>query len=179
MRTKDIFDPKSWRCWDGKDFTISFADPYPGPVARPRDHICTPVPYLDYANGINDYEFAHLFVATMWSPGVAAFGPAGLYFSSSPDMIHWTTPALAMTLNQFLRREPLGNWTYGYFSLIDPSSTDANFQTISDHPVSTTFDPTAIMLRIRASCSVSRSIWTGCSSRRLGASQPRAEFAIK
>jgi hypothetical protein len=43
-------------------------------------------------------------------------------------------PALAMTLNQMLRREPPGNWSYAYFSLIDPKASDFSYATITDHP---------------------------------------------
>jgi len=41
---------------------------------------------------------------------------------------------LALTQNQMLRREPLGNWSYAYFSLIDPKSSDSSFMTITDAP---------------------------------------------
>src|ERR1700758_457625 len=47
MRTANILDPASWRGWDGKDFTVTFVDPYKGPVAEPKAHVCAPVPYLD------------------------------------------------------------------------------------------------------------------------------------
>jgi hypothetical protein len=33
-------------------------------------------------------------------------------------------PTNAITLNQMLRREPEGNWSYMYFSLIDPNATN-------------------------------------------------------
>lgn len=39
-----------------------------------------------------------------------------------------------MTQNQMLRREPEGNWSYQYFSLIDPKSTDSSYMTITDTP---------------------------------------------
>jgi hypothetical protein len=39
-----------------------------------------------------------------------------------------------MTQNQMLRREPEGNWSYQYFSLIDPKSADSSFMTITDTP---------------------------------------------
>jgi hypothetical protein len=134
IRTADILDPTSWRGWDGKDFTVTFADPYRAPVANPPAHVCVPVPFLDYANAINFHEASHLFVATLWNQGSGGFGPPGVYFSTSRDYIHWSQPALAMTRDQMLRREPEGNWSYMYFSLIDPSAKDLSFATISDHP---------------------------------------------
>jgi hypothetical protein len=39
-----------------------------------------------------------------------------------------------MTQNQMLRREPEGNWSYHYFSLIDPQSADSSYMTITDTP---------------------------------------------
>jgi hypothetical protein len=33
-----------------------------------------------------------------------------------------------------LRREPEGNWSYQYFSLIDPKSQDSSYMTITDSP---------------------------------------------
>ena len=58
----------------------------------------------------------------------------GVYFTTSPDFIHWSKPQLAITQDQMLRREAEGNWSYAYFSLIDPSSKDLSYGTITDHP---------------------------------------------
>ena len=135
IRTANILDPSSWRGWDGKDFTVTFANPYQGVVANPKAHVCVPVPYLDYSTGINYHPASHLFIATLWNQGSASsWGPIGLYFTTSPDFVHWSKPKLAMTQNQMLRREPEGNWSYMYFSLIDPKSTDSSYMTITDSP---------------------------------------------
>lgn len=135
IRTANILDPSSWRGWDGKDYTVTFRDPYRAPVANPSEHVCVPVPYLDYAGGISYHSASHLFIATLWNQGSASsWGPNGVYFTTSADFIHWSKPRLALTLNQMLRREPEGNWSYGYFSLIDPKSADSSFMTITDSP---------------------------------------------
>ena len=134
IRAANILEPSSWRGWDGKDFAAEFVDPYRAAVANPQAHVCVPVPYLDYSTGINYHAASHLFVATLWNQGSASWGPEGVYFSTSPDFIHWSKPELAMTQNQMLRREPEGNWSYQYFSLIDPKSTDSSFTTITDNP---------------------------------------------
>lgn len=135
MRTANILDPASWRGWDGKDFTVTFVDPYRGsPAATPAAHVCVPVPYLDYAGGINYDPASKRFIAVLWNQGSASWGPEGVYFTTSPDFIHWSEPVLALTQNQMLRREPLGNWSYAYFSLIDPKSTDGSFTAITDSP---------------------------------------------
>lgn len=111
-----------------------FVNPYAGPVSNPQNHVCTPVPYLDYSNGINYHPASHLFVATLWNQGSADWGPQGVYFTTSPDFVHWSKPALAATLNQLYHREPEGDWSYGYFSLIDPKPEDSSFMTITDNP---------------------------------------------
>src|SRR5580704_5716079 len=134
IRTTNILDPSSWRGWDGKDFTVTFVDPYRGAVTNPQAHVCAPVPYLDYATGINYHPASGLVIATLWNQGSASWGPQGVYFTTSTDFIHWTKPELALTQNQILRREPLGNWSYQYFSLIDPKSSDSSFMTITDSP---------------------------------------------
>jgi hypothetical protein len=134
IRTANVLDPASWRGWDGQDFTVTFVDPYKGPLADPKAHVCVPVPYLDYSTGINYHPASHLFVATLWNQGSGSFGPQGVYLTTSPDFVHWTKPALAITLNQLLRREPEGNWSYQYFSLIDPRSEDSSYTTITDNP---------------------------------------------
>ncbi len=134
IRTANILDPASWRGWDGKDFTVEFVDPYRAAVANPKAHVCVTVPYLDYSTGINYHPASHLFVATLWNQGSASWGPLGVYFTTSPDFVHWSKPELAMTQNQMLRREPEGNWSYAYFSLIDPKSTDSSYMTITDTP---------------------------------------------
>jgi hypothetical protein len=134
IRTANILDPSSWRGWNGKDFTIEFMDPYRAAVTNPQAHVCEAVPYLDYSTGINYHQASRLFVATLWNQGSASWGPQGVYFTVSPDFIHWSKPQLAMTQNQMLQREPDGNWSYQYFSLIDPKSQDSSYMTITDNP---------------------------------------------
>jgi hypothetical protein len=134
IRASNILDPSSWRGWDGKDFAVAFADPYRGTVAKPPAHVCALVPNIEFATGINYHQVSHQFIATQYSSVETAYGPAGVYFTTSSDFVHWSKPALAMTLNQMLKREPEGNWSYQYFSLIDPKSTDSSFMTITDTP---------------------------------------------
>jgi hypothetical protein len=134
IRTANILDRSSWCGWDGKDFTVTFVNPYRGPATNPQAYVCLPVPFLDCANGVNFHEAAHLFIVTLWNAGSGGFGPPGVYFTTSADFIRWRKPALAITRNQMLRREPEGNWSYMYFSLIDPKSIDSSYSTITDRP---------------------------------------------
>lgn len=134
IRTTNILDPSSWRGWDGKDFDVVFVDPYRGPVAHPEEHIFKPVPYMYYVNGVYYHEAAHRFVAVLFDPWNDAYGPPGFYLSTSTDMVNWSKPTMVIAQSQLLAKEPKGNWTYGYFSLVDPNSKDPNYGTITDNP---------------------------------------------
>ena len=134
IRTANILDASSWRGWNGHDFGVVFADPYRSAVTRPQDHVYAPVPYMYYVNAINFHEAAHLFIATLWDPWNTAYGAPGLYLSTSADLVHWSKPTAVITLEQLRASEPRGNWSYLYFSLIDPKSADPNFSTVTDTP---------------------------------------------
>ncbi len=134
IRTSNILDPTAWRGWNGKEFSITFTDPYLGPIPDPFDHIYTPVPWMYVVNAINYSPAQNLFVATLFDPFNDAYGPPGAYLSTSPDLVNWSQPTLLVTVAQLLAKEPKGNWSYAYFSLLDPDSTDPNFSTIADTP---------------------------------------------
>lgn len=134
IRTANVADPASWRGWDGKKFAVMFVDPYRHQVNHPSDHIYTPVPYMWYVNAINFHKAPNVFIATLFDPFNTAYGPPGLYLSTSPDLIRWSTPVPVVTVAQLRAREPHGNWSYAYFSLIDPNSTDPNYSTVTDNP---------------------------------------------
>ncbi len=134
MRTQNVFDPSSWRGWSGTDFTVSFVDPYPGPVDRPQDHVYTPVTYMDVVTGINLFGSSNLVIALLWNPWDTEYGRKGFYLSTSTDMVNWTKPTLVATLEHFLAQEPPGSWQYAYFSLIDPNAPDLNFSVVGTHP---------------------------------------------
>ena len=134
IRASDITDPTSWQGWNGTEYSVSFQDPYLGPVGNPFDHIFYPIPTIAYVNAINFHPASGLFVASLFDPWNTFYGPEGFYLATSPDLINWSQPTLVVTIAQLLAKEPPGNWSYAYFSLLDPASTDANFSTIGDTP---------------------------------------------
>jgi hypothetical protein len=134
IRTSSLLEPSSWRGWDGHGFSVVFADPYRDRIARPQDHVAAPVPYMYYVNALNVHEGPSVFIATLWDPWNDAYGPPGLYLSTSSDLVRWSKPTGVVTLAQLRAREPRGNWSYLYFSLIDPNSPDPNFSTVTDAP---------------------------------------------
>jgi hypothetical protein len=134
MRTTNVFDPSSWRGWSGTDFSVSFADPYPGPVDDRKSHVLTTVPYMDVVTGINLFESSGVVVAVLWNPWDNEYGRKGFYLSTSTDLVNWTKPKLVATVDQFLAQEPPGSWSYAYFSLIDPAAPDMNFSIVGSQP---------------------------------------------
>ena len=134
LRTKDVFDPRSWRGWSGKDFSVTFVDPYAGSVQKPEEHVYTPVLYMEYVNAINIYQPLNVVVATLWDYWDNTLGPPGMYLTTSTDLVHWTKPALVVTVSELLSEDPEGSWLYAYFSLLDPDAPDLNFSVIGGHP---------------------------------------------
>jgi hypothetical protein len=135
LRTKNVFDPASWRSWNGKEFSVSFADPYANSVKHPEEHVYTPVQWLADVNGIYVYQPLNVVVAVLWDYWDNSLGgPPGMYLTTSTDMVHWTKPKLVVTVSDLLSEDPKGSWLYAYFSLIDPDAPDLNFSVIGDHP---------------------------------------------
>jgi len=145
IRTQDVFDPSSWRAWSGTDFSVSFADPYLGPVSNPQKHVYAPVSYLSYIYAINifrpsevndgapvdDYRPGDLVFATLWDVYDNNLGPQGLYFSTTTDLVHWTKPTLVVTSQDLLAHDPAGSY-YAYFSVLNPNAPDRNFTIVGN-----------------------------------------------
>jgi hypothetical protein len=132
MRTRTPADPASWRAFDGRDFTVAFADPYAGDVARPEDHVCAPVGLGRLVTPLGSlvrHEPSGLFLLTM--AGVRReTGEEGFFVAASPDLIAWSRPHLVAARPV---RNPPGECrpvSFDYPSLIDPDSPDRNFATV-------------------------------------------------
>jgi hypothetical protein len=139
LRTTTLNDPHSWRAWDGRDFTVSFIDPYTTPVFDPAKHVCEPIDHAHLGWAVRSLLKLESggFIITM----DGAFNtPAGehipaVYTSTSADLIHWSQPAVAQ---QF---EPHDSGCtasskhvlmYSYPALLDPNSPTRNFETVGN-----------------------------------------------
>jgi hypothetical protein len=132
IRTADLFDTRSWRAWDGKDYTIRFSDPYRERVTQPEEHVCPPV-LAGTAESLVRNTARGVFIVTQYAPD-NVFGPAGFYLQGSRDLKHWSQPALIAKVTDLRATDGPGKWTYEYGSLIDPSSDDRNYSTVGDTP---------------------------------------------
>jgi len=151
IRTRDVFDPSSWRAWSGQDFSVSFADPYTKRISDPQAHVYAAVPYMSYIYAINifrqrhdaaswdveDFDHAEEFqkgdivFATLWDVYDNLLGPQGLYFSTTTDLVHWTRPTLVVTQQELLSHDPPESY-YAYFSVLDPHAPDWNFTIVGE-----------------------------------------------
>lgn len=133
IRTTNVFDPGSWRAWDGKDFTIRFADPYRQTIANPANHVCKPV-YPGSTGSLVRETRSGVFITTQSVPDKRFNGPPGFYVEGSRDLIHWSKPTMVVRFSDLEAVDGPGKWIYEYESLLDPASTDRNFSTITEMP---------------------------------------------
>jgi hypothetical protein len=119
--------------WDGKDFTVRFADPYRENVSKSEEHVCAPV-LAGAAESLTLHPETGTFVSTQYAPDDRFGESAGFYIQASHDLMHWSKPTLLVKLSDLRATDGLGKWTYDYVSLLDPTSADRNFATASDHP---------------------------------------------
>jgi hypothetical protein len=132
IRTTALFDPGSWRGWDGKGFNIQFVNPYREAIARPEEHVCEPV-LAGTAESLLRHRPSGTFLVTQFTPD-GFDGPAGFYIQASRDLIRWSKPRLLVSVEDLRASDGPGKWTYEYASLLDPASTDRNFGDVSDNP---------------------------------------------
>ena len=137
IRTDDPFAPSSWRAWDGTGFGIRFADPYL--VAPDASRACVPVGRPEIVEmheslTYNTYIDRYLLVGVASLPGPNGELMAGIYFSLSSDLVHWSPRQLIMEATVISTFRCGGPNPIAYPSLIDPSSDSRTFATTGRRP---------------------------------------------
>jgi hypothetical protein len=130
MRTTNIHDAKSWRFWDGHDFTLATVSPYKGQAdknnacVRLHDIARPPVRSLSHVgNG---------FVIVMLDQSGAN---SQVIAQTSSDLIHWSAPIKVADIPVYRPNGGLkGEHAYYYPSLIDGSSKSPNLDVIGNAP---------------------------------------------
>jgi hypothetical protein len=135
MRTRNLADPRSWRAWDGRAFSVEFLDPYAQAGVDPRGHLCQPVSpkeirTMNASLTYNTFFDKYVLVdASMnYNPGKRR-DVSGVYFSLSDDLVTWSERKLILETElretfQCGDRDPIQ-----YPSLLDPESSSRNFET--------------------------------------------------
>jgi hypothetical protein len=139
IRTNRLDDPTSWRAWDGRDFSVTFVDPY-RVRADPADHVCEPVSPDEIGSmtsslTYNSYFGKYLLVGTSvaYDAGKRRL-VSGFYYSLSDDLITWRPRKLikeAVVVQTYKCGDP-DPVLYG--SALDPESTSRNFETTGRRP---------------------------------------------
>mmetsp|Transcript_29291 Transcript_29291/g.44971 ORF Transcript_29291/g.44971 Transcript_29291/m.44971 type:complete len:460 (+) Transcript_29291:148-1527(+) len=113
MRTKTLLEPKSWRGWNGSDFSVSFMNPYDDrddenhksdgddDKSNIENHVCTVLDSLPpncNMLGVTYSTYLRQFVGSLWCPFTHQGNVSPRHeflFTTSYDMIHWS-PAQTM-----------------------------------------------------------------------------------
>lgn len=140
LRTTRLEDPAAWRGWDGTGFNVAFANPYAAKL-RPEAHVCQPIGRgaLNWPVGsLTKHEPSGAFIALLKTykrdaPGAAR--RAVLMASASWDLIRWSRPATVSGVPTPRDTECEHDPPVSYPSLLDPRSTDRNFETVGNAAV--------------------------------------------
>jgi hypothetical protein len=135
IRTTRLSNPRSWRAWDGTGFGYRFVNPYTRRIALPSRNICRPVApgaiaAMSDSLTYNTYLKAYVLVGISGDLDRTTNRVVwGVYFSASPDLVHWSRRKLVMAAEV--------PWTFKcgdsqpilYPSVLDPHSRARNFGT--------------------------------------------------
>ncbi|WP_042695472.1 hypothetical protein [Azospirillum sp. B506] len=129
MRTDNLADPRAWRGWDGKSFSVRFVretqagDP-------PEAHVCAPVA-PDVLQGtvrsIVRHRASGLFIATL---AMTRDGQTGVWTATSPDLVNWSKPQLLRAAPLLFRYGCGDAAAFDYPALLDPGSQSRNFEDV-------------------------------------------------
>lgn len=132
MRTDDLDDPAAWRYWTGAGFDGEFVDPYAAAVDGTEK--CAPLARPQLGVGVQEAvvfdETLGLFVAfgTEFAPGTAE--RAGVYYSTSPDLVEWSSRRLLVEHPAYASvSDPEVDGFQAYVSVLDPDSPSMSFDT--------------------------------------------------
>jgi hypothetical protein len=132
LRTKDPFEPNSWRAWDGSGFNAAFFDPYRAGSAAAHAVTCQPVT-SDIIDSVVYDPAQNMFITTT-SHQSSNPSTSGFYIAASTDLIHWSKPSLVLSFDTMASYDGPGTWGYGYSSIIDAAAADRDFVTTSNSP---------------------------------------------
>ena len=135
MRTPDLSQPRSWRAWDGKGFSVRFVDPYREPVGDPGDHVCAPVAENEIEKMAQSLTYSTYFGKYLLVGVSGESVPSlnrntwGIYFSLSDDLIHWSHRRLIAETELPWTFECGDRYPILYPSVLDHESTSRTFAT--------------------------------------------------
>jgi hypothetical protein len=139
LRTHTLWDPASWRAWDGQGFTVRFIDPYIETSEPAQNHLCQPLPNLSDQMSAsltyNTYLGKYIVTSTenRTDPQTGA-RVTGFWYSLSDDLIHWSVEKLLMEGPTLYQHQCGEADPVQYPSLLDPTSPERNYGTTGQEP---------------------------------------------
>lgn len=131
-RTNNISDPKSWRAWNGKNFTIKInRNPYKEDINETEEN-CTGILKDGFAMSgsitYNTYlgKFLLIDSAMAYDPLRQEYRSA-VYYTTSDNLINWSHPKLLLDRKTIWDWKNGDQWAITYPTLIDHNSPSRNF----------------------------------------------------
>lgn len=126
--------PPVWRAFDGRDFTVAFADPYRMAVDDPARHACAPLSGIGSTiASVVRHAPSGLFVALIAArraPAPDAPPVSGIWYLVSRDLLAWSAPRLLFAGPLLFARDCARDDAFAYPSLLDPASPSRNFDVV-------------------------------------------------
>ncbi|HWD10242.1 MAG TPA: hypothetical protein VG366_00250 [Solirubrobacteraceae bacterium] len=133
LRTRRVGSPTAWRAWTGSGFGGEFTNPYRSPPSGAVD--CTPIAPGDIAEMTEsltyNYALGRYLLVGLAPPGPLSVGAkvTGIYFSTSPDLVHWSPRTLVKAAVAAQTYTCGGPSPIAYPSVLDPRSTSRTYAT--------------------------------------------------
>ncbi len=127
FRSEHPADPRAWRAWDGRAFTVAYGDPY---RAKPQTAPCATVaPFPAPVGSIVKVGPGGLWLAVFQAKADAGVFPVpGFYDATSRDLLHWSAPRLLLAGPTLYDDAcAAGGPLIAYPVILDPASPSRNF----------------------------------------------------
>lgn len=124
-----------WRAYDGHEFAVRFIDPYREQPTDLAAHVCAPVVGIDstISSLLWHAKSRRYFAVTPTTrQGPDGESVSGVWWMSSPDLLHWNEPRLLMVAPLLWRRDCSAPYAFAYPSLLDDDSPSRMFDAGDD-----------------------------------------------
>lgn len=132
FRTDRPDKPGTWRAYDGRAFTIRYADPYRSDAKPARCEVIQP--FRSPVGTVVRHRGSGVWIAVLESKALGGRYPhSGFYMSASRDLLRWDEPRLIMA-GPTMSDDPCasGGRLIAYPSIIDRDAKGRNFDDIGD-----------------------------------------------
>lgn len=132
FRSSEPGKPNSWHAFDGKAFTIRYADPYGAPQPLPSE--CRPIAPFPVAPGaVVRQRGSGLWLAVVQAWKDEKFFPvSGFYYATSRDLISWSEPRLLFATKTLFDNACGAGRLNSYPSILDEQAKTRNFEDVGE-----------------------------------------------